>query len=393
MVLPAEHPSHARPPSVAAPTSLRSMVLDDLKAGGSRAALAPVRAAKSLVAGTPYRPTPVQPARTTELARDSRPRIRYVGWTGHHNMGDEAMLQAVTALFDWAEIQTQGDRADLLMLGGGTLINRGYLRQLRPLDSPNLERVAFGPGVANPEYWGEPKEDTADWVDFLDSCAYVGVRGPMSADLLRDWGLRRELEVVGDPALSLRPSPGIERVDGRVIVCPAWSRGLLWGDSDDVVIDAFARLTRELLDRGHDTWVLSCFPGDDRHIIDMMRRADAADLPFMAAHDEPAHALDLMASAELAVSERLHGAVLAAAAGTVPVMVEYRPKLRDFAQSIGLDDLALRTDQLRGGALSELALDAFERRWSLADVMTDRVDHYRTLQARAARAIATAVEG
>ncbi len=380
-------PSATRTPVLAThapPKPRRSEVLDDLRSGGSKAVKAPIRATLSVVTGRPYRRTAPRPAPSLSATPGPRPAIRYVGWTGRSNMGDEAMLQAVTDLFDWGDVTTGGDGGDLLMLGGGTLINRGYLRHLRPLDSPQRERVAFGPGVANPIYWGDPKERPEEWVAFLESCAYVGVRGPISARLLDDWGMRSTVEVVGDPALSLIPSPGIEPVEGRIVVCPAWARGLLWGESDDTVLSAFARSTRRLLDDGHDVWAMSAFPADDRWIIAMMREAGAPDLPYLAVHDEPQAAMDLLASAELVVAERLHAAVLAAAAGSLPVMVEYRPKLRDFAASVGLENLCLRTDAVGGGALETLVSDAYGSRAELGPGVTEAVERYRALQRSAA---------
>lgn len=386
VILPAPHPGSPRPESLNVPRSLRSMVISDLETGGKRAMTAPWRAVRTMVSGAPYRPTPVQPTERPRPGR-STPRIRYVGWTGRDNLGDEAMLAATRLLFPRAEVATEGEAGDLLMLGGGTLINRGYLRLLKPLDSPYLERVAFGPGVAHPDYWGETREDPAEWVAFLESCLYVGVRGPRSAALLGDWGLKKEVEVLGDPALSLRPESLITKVEGRVVVCPAWAKGLLWGGSDDTVISAFADLAGRLREDGHEVWALSAFPGDDRHIIAMMREADWPDMPYLAAHDDPAAALNLLASADLVVSERLHGAVLAAAAGTVPVMVEYRPKLRDFAESVGLQDLVIRTDELAGGALVEMSRRTYQERKRHHDVMIPRVDELRRRQAEAAHTI------
>lgn len=374
------------PLSIRPPTTLRSMVLADLKAGGRRAAKAPIRAVRAAVTGAPYRETTVEPAQPEKPRGGEKPTIRYVGWTGRNNLGDEAMLKAFADLFSWAEVKPDGNPGELLVLGGGTLINRGYLRHLRPLDSPRVERIVFGTGVANPSYWGEPREKPADWIDFLDSCLYVGLRGPISAEILADWGLSADFEIIGDPALALRPSP-VEKVDGRVIFCPAWARGLLWGESDSEVISAFSRTIKKLRDTGHEVWALSAFPGDDSHIIDMMREAGEPDLPYLAAHDDPRAALDLLASADLVVSERLHGAVLAAAAGTVPVMVEYRPKLRDFAESLGIADLVIRTDALGGDALAELVISTLQRREELLDPMMERVDSYRSRQIAAASSV------
>ncbi|MBW3667472.1 MAG: polysaccharide pyruvyl transferase family protein, partial [Actinobacteria bacterium] len=260
------------------------------------------------------------------------------------------------------------------------------------LDSPYLERVVFGSGVAHPEYWGETREDPADWVAFLEKCLYVGVRGPRSAALLSDWGLKLDVEVMGDPALSLRANRSVTEVEGRIVVSPAWAKGLLWGESDQTVISAFASLASNLRADGHEVWALSAFPGDDRHIIEMMREAEWPDMPYLAAHDHPAAAMDLLASAELVVSERLHGAVLAAAAGTVPIMVEYRPKLRDFAQSIGLEELVIRTDRLAGGALTDMFQSVYQERKRHHDLMTPRVEELRHRQTEAAHRISESLQ-
>lgn len=391
--LPGRSPSGADVTSVAPPRSLRGEVMDDLRSGGTTAVTAPFRALRSTVSGEPYRPTSVEPDRSEPVPAHTRPTIRYVGWTGRSNMGDEAMLSAVTALFDWGNLVTEGEAGDVLMLGGGTLINRGYLRRLRPLDSPSRERIVFGTGVANPDFWGEPKESLRDWIAFLDSCAYIGVRGPTSARLLDEWGIHREVEVIGDPALSLSPSAKVDEVEGRVVVCPAWSRRLLWGGSDAEVVAAFARLVADLRERGHDVWALSAFPSDDRWIIEMMREAGTPELPYLAAHDDPAAALDLLASADLVVAERLHAAVLAAAAGTVPVMVEYRPKLHDFAASVGLEELVIRTDALEGDALGALCARAYQDRETLAARMSEKVDAFRMAQRRVAAELEQTVRG
>ena len=132
-------------------------------------------------------------------------------------------------------------------------------------------------------------------------------------------------------------------------------------------------------------------PLDDRPIIEIMRSAGSPGMAYVAAHDDPALALDLMASADLVVAERLHGAVLAAAAGTVPVMLEYRPKLRDFAESIGLGDLVLRTDRLQGGALKELIDTALNSSGELGAVMSGCVEVYRARQAEMAQSVKTAL--
>ena len=50
------------------------------------------------------RPTPPSAAR--KIARRPRAGIRYVGWVGKDNLGDEAMLQATSELLSWGEVES-----------------------------------------------------------------------------------------------------------------------------------------------------------------------------------------------------------------------------------------------------------------------------------------------
>lgn len=319
------------------------------------------------------KPAPQRKAQPADQDRgDTQPTIRYVGWTGHDNMGDEVLLRTITDLLAWGEVRT-AKRGDLLLLGGGTLINRGsYLTWLEDQDSPRLERAVLGTGVANPEFWGDPDEKER-WVDWLDTCAYVGVRGPHSAAVLDDWGVSAEVEVVGDAALLLDlPAP---RVEGRVVISPCRTRGELWGGEDGKVYDALASLTRTLAARGHEVHLLAAHPDDDGPIIQISRSAGLPDLPYHAGYDDVDGALRLLASADLVVAERLHSAVLAAAATTPFVALEYRPKVRDFSHSVGMEDYTVRTDDLAG--LIDLATTALSAREQLSSHLRERRDDYR----------------
>jgi polysaccharide pyruvyl transferase WcaK-like protein len=99
--------------------------------------------------------------------------------------------------------------------------------------------------------------------------------------------------------------------------------------------------------------------------------------------------LDLLASAELVVGERLHAAVLAAAVGTPFVAVEYQPKLGDFAASVGAGSALVRTDQLTPETLAEAAANAAVVRNEVAE----RVATCRSRLRAAAETIHAGVRG
>ena len=284
------------------------------------------------------------------------------------------MVDRIRELLDWADIAESGDPQDLIVLGGGTLINmRTYLRWVSERDSPRIERATLGTGVASPEFWGLT-EDPDRWVRWLTSCAYVGVRGPQSAETLRSWGYKGELEICGDSALLVTPSPDVERIDGRVVIAPAWTKGELWGGSDRDVVDALAAAVERWKNDGREVVCLASSPEDDGQILQLSKATGGEVLPYLAGYVENQAAIDLIASAEVVVGERLHACILAAAVSTPFIGIEYRPKLRDFAESVDRGDLVARTDTLSGDSIVDLAAEAISLGTEAADA---RVAEYR----------------
>ncbi len=299
----------------------------------------------------PARPPSARPRTDAER----RPGVRYVGWVGKDNLGDDAMLEAVRELMAWGDVEARGEARDLLLLGGGTLINRNqYLRWLTERDSPRIERAVFGTGVASPGFWGLT-EDTTEWLRWLGTCAYVGVRGPNSAQTLQNWGYKGELEICGDSALALTPSREVSSGGGPIVVAPAWTNGELWGGSDLDVFRELAGAIQAWRDLGREVTLMSCHPSDDRPILQIKEMLGEVPVGYHAGYTDVQESLDLLAGASLVVGERLHACVLAAAAGRPFIAIEYRPKVRDFAFSVEMGDFVVRSDELSSAKVLDLA--------------------------------------
>jgi hypothetical protein len=323
----------------------------------------------------------------TESQEAGRPRARYIGWTGHHNLGDEVMVEAVRELLPWSDIETDGDPGRLLILGGGTLINRSsYLRRITSLDTPSVERCVLGTGVASTDYWGL-LEDPDAWVRWLSTCVYVGVRGPHSYERLRAWGFEGDLEVSGDSALLIERPP-VDTVAGRIVIAPVWTKGRLWGGSDDAVASTMAAAVESWRNEGREVVALSSSPDDDGQILQIVREVGDTLLPFVRGYLDTGGAIETIASAEVVVGERLHACVIAAAVGTPFVPIEYRPKLRDFAASVGVEDLVIRTDDLTHGNLAEHVTSAIAKGPEGAN---EHVERYRLRLRDAAQLVERAV--
>ena len=375
-----------RPEGFVANRPTRAEMTADLRSHPRKAVETTAKILRARSRGIPYS-IPTAPQPDVAPASDDTVHARYVGWTGYDNLGDEAMLEAFRRLLPWASVDVSGTPRDLLLLGGGTLINRTtYLEWLRERDSPRIERAVIGTGVASPAYWGET-EPSREWVRWLESCAYVGVRGPRSVEVLERWGYGGSIEVCGDSALLFERPESVAPEPGSVVVSPAWTNGELWGGSDDDVSACLATLVRDWHQQGRRVTFLSCNPDDDRMIFETMRAAGAPDLPYLAGYRDLAASLEMLASAELVVAERLHAAVLAAAVGTPFVSLEYRPKLADFADSVGAGEALVRTDALSPEALGEAAEAAADRR----DAVAERVSTYRRRLRAAAQVVRQAV--
>ncbi|HEX2153352.1 MAG TPA: polysaccharide pyruvyl transferase family protein [Acidimicrobiia bacterium] len=357
--------------------------LEEVKAAGPReASRYAIRVARSRLGQTTLPSTEAVLPPT-----DDRVAIDYVGFTEHDNLGDDAVLVATQRLMPWANLARDQGHARCLMLGGGTLINgnRYYLTRILRRDTPTIERAVFGVGVRDPEFHGvtEPMEE---WWRFFDSSLYVGVRGPDSVDHLRHLGYRGEVEVVGDPALSLTP-PEVGVDEDSVVVCPVWTSGNLLGGDDRQVFDALAELIRRLVAEGRYVTMMSAFPYDDRHIMALMRHAGHPDLDYVAGYADVDQAMRTLAGAGIVVAERLHAAIMAAAAGRPFVALEYWPKHRDFARSLDLEELVVPTAGLDGTNLISHFTGIDRRRGEVAERIGKGVEQLRRLQRNAAESL------
>lgn len=368
---PAEYVTRGRIPGVA-----------DLRAAG---ALEAARGAKRAVLPR-SRPAPV------EEEHDGGVGIEYVGLPGHRNLGDDTMLAAVRQLMPWAEIDAGVRNPAAVMLGGGTLFNAGsyYRNKVDRVDGPGNERFVFGSGMRSTEFFGVT-ERYEDWEPFLDSSLLVGVRGPDTLDSLRAWGYSGPAEIIGDPALWLEAPGDVEPMEGRVVVSPVFTAGECWGKDDAVVFERLAATIARLSAAGREVVMMTAHPNDDRWAIDIMRSAGRPDLPYVAGYDDLETALRLLAGSDLVIGERLHAVVLAAAVGTPFVAVEYRPKVRDFARSVGREDAVVRTDEME--RLDEVVDTVFERAAEMVGETNESVTRFRSHQSAAAESIRKALEG
>lgn len=275
---------------------------------------------------------------------DSPPvRARYIGYTKDtENHGDEALCWIIKRLLaPGIEVVFTDAETDLALLGGGTLINQSPW--LIEMFQQTLDRsrggIVFGTGVGDTLFWGDT---FSHWNSLLERCQYVGVRGPLSLQLLQQAGLNKA-EVLGDPYLAIAPPLEPSPVPRSITINFGTTNNSLLGGDEAGFIESMRALLLQLQGDGwHLNW-LSVWSRD----LDIMRDLRSAwpvdPGPLYDARTQAIEALAAIAASDIFLGEKLHACAMAAVAGTPFIAYEYQPKVRDFAESVGMGSWVVST--------------------------------------------------
>jgi polysaccharide pyruvyl transferase WcaK-like protein len=336
----------------------------------------------------------------------SRARVLYVGCVGNGNMGDEVIYEctrkefAREAAFLPHRYATRGVGLgrrcvayDAIMLGGGTLIKkdrRMYLgaveRALACSGSPPF--VAYGTGVADPSEWAEfgYPIDCDGWKAVLSRAAFIGVRGPLSKELLGKWGIRENVEIIGDPALlATLPHTMSAARSRRVAVSFGPSAGRVFG-GEKRLLELAGGIIRALEEAG---WRITLFPvhkRDKPFLRAAAAHAGIGSLPMHRRFLDLRATLEMLARQDLVIGQKLHSVVLACCVYTPAIMLEYRTKCRDFMRSISRETWCFRTDTVQVSdvldAAGRVSSDLGRHRRALREVVEDYRNRLRCASSR-----------
>ena len=146
--------------------------------------------------------------------------------------------------------------------------------------------------------------------------------------------------------------PRREHRDGplRVGINAGDCSGKLFGRQEDLQ-EALVGAARWLRDAGHQVEIIPVWVKDVEACIDVARRTELDSSVVSPLCSSPKAFLGRVENLDLLVSMKLHAGILAAAANVPFISLEYRPKCRDFAASLGWEEFLIRTDELGNRAL------------------------------------------
>lgn len=319
----------------------------------------------------------------------------YIGWLNKSNLGDEVLFQAFKVLFpsilflpfktskkiDQFEKLTGSRIFANVFLGGGTLINSAYYDDFRSAQEKGIKTIVFGAGVKSPDFWQkyeQSQEGLNNWIELLQRCSFVGVRGPLSQELLKNAGFSKS-QIVGDPVFSLadkmhQQSPGKKIIGINV----GFTHGKMWGEHADF-LKKMVKLINHLVKDGWTVKLLSVYEKDDE-VINQLLKSIQKPLSHFSIYDNIQEARKFFSGCDIFVGEKLHSVALGICSGVPSVMLEYQPKCRDFMMSMDLERYNYRTDQFDDYALYNLIEKMYENRLSLREKILKKVEYYRNLQ-------------
>ena len=337
------------------------------------------------------------------------PFISYVAaYNGHRNLGDEALYAALRYLFRPAyfvdypkglELKLSLSflsQVQMALLGGGTIIGpkSSTINRVKQCFELSPHSVVFGTGVCQPQFWAERvgmehlRFCLQQWKKVLEKCDYIGVRGPMSAEVLNDVGLHN-VEVIGDPVLVFaQESPcGDDALSTPTLglnLCQ--TKGNMWG-SQNLVCEEVMKLAA--IAKRAD-WRVKWFvlwPPD----LTLTRKAAVASGTaghIYKIYEHYNEYLDTVKSVSVFVGMRLHSVALATCAYIPSVMLEYQPKCRDYMKLISQENFVVRSDCVKAEQLWEVVCDHKENRRKISEVLFNTIQSIRNKQlARAAELV------
>ncbi len=327
------------------------------------------------------------------FSKPAQQQTGYIGWVGHHNLGDEAVYEAVVnlvrplALTDFsAARETILGRMSLsgkryfqgVLLGGGTIIGPAYSLPVRRTLSLRLPMATFGTGVGSTGFGDNEHPELQEWRSILDQFEMVSVRGPRSYRALTDLRIS-DVRVIGDPALSLGPRTiPVLKKRPTLVVNLAGAAEDKYGAGQCACYREIAVIAKQHVAQGGDLLPVAIGPGDSRFLRDLLVDAELEDWPVRSLASV-SEFIDCVSGAHLLIGVRLHSAVLASAVGTVPLLLAYRNKCWDFMESLDLVQMTVPLDVNAGLAIRQ-ALEFANAHPDLRYSMFEKVLQWRVEQ-------------
>ena len=283
---------------------------------------------------------------------------------------------AQEALFgDKFDLGQYVDGAEAVIVGGGTFITPAPEHPELLQFSLRLPTVIFGTGASDPVFSGT--DYIPEWLEILQNCAFIGVRGPLSEERICAWGVPSDqVEWIGDPAIYFANTEHLASPSkGELAVNVGRSWGRLYGFDEEGLIRTIIATLRGLADKG---WLITlvCAWQPDDVVLEYI----ADEVPVKSVehwHDDYAKALNSVKKFDLVICEKLHVGVVAACRAVPFIALNYGDKVLDFCRSVDWEAFCVSTQSLRPDQIWDCVDLLSQRRAEYSSSLAQSVDTLR----------------
>lgn len=275
-----------------------------------------------------------------------RKKIGILGWFGHDNVGDELilhnMLQSLTQhklyvytdqpertraihgisdVFHYRHIRTHLAELDLLLVGGGGLLNDAYIKKVLPptaiADADRTPVIVYAAGIPFFSWCRGLRY-------FLEKCYLVSLRDKLCKDFFDEQFSEIPNELLPDPAFLTTvseegKSPGKVTLNIRMIP-KGWDVDLPV-NVNQILIRELRRLYHHLIHHGYKPIILGFEPRDEEWIKQCGCGGTIVDFN---------EAVKEIATSEFLIGARYHAGVIAATQQTPSLLINYQQKVKSL---------------------------------------------------------------
>lgn len=340
---------------------------------------------------------------TTKITFYKMIKIGYNGYVRRQNLGDEAMYIAIKALLKkhvkvpykiiGKFIFDEKEKFDLYICGGGTLLSGWasvYDKQLNTMIKKKIPCVIFGTGVQELDFHWLKNKVTREKKNLLkynvNNSRFVGVRGYRSRKTLLKVGSNpRKVELIGDPAFwCFEAKRKIKYFNNNkpTISVNIGSGGQVIFGNEKKFHKKFTECMKYLLEQNFNLLFYPVYQKD----IPYQKKIVKALLPHIKRKnqlkslektlDVPS-TIKLIKQTDFSVCMKLHSIVFSAVAATPFLAFEYRPKCREFAESVNCGDYVIRTSSLNISNFKKVFNSAWKKKKKKHKILIKKRDYYR----------------
>ncbi|MFO7974031.1 MAG: polysaccharide pyruvyl transferase family protein [Candidatus Hydrogenedentota bacterium] len=301
-------------------------------------------------------------------------------------------------------------RSDAVIVTSAILFDRkfwnplyNYLTSLLlalPLARRLGKKVFFYSVGVGPVYTAKGRKIVRYLLDHSDG---VTLREEASIAIMHELGVHIEPVLAADPALNQRLSPEMQREIGDFLSAQTGEGPRIainlnayldtWvGERNEatltrpVFVREMGRVVRHVIEQWGWSAILICTHYMDEGIVEEVAKEagrEASVFVMSNRHYNHRQLMAAMAASELMIGMRLHCQILAVAAGTPCVALNYAPKVRHFMEMVGLDEYTVELTDFSAERVLECAEKLKADRDEVKPRLTERVG---ALQAQAKRA-------